>query len=67
MGPFMKSYWSMIAALTIILVWNGLLIWTGCYKCKTPDCSELPPGGDYPNEQVSKRVIDAGGERGKRP
>lgn len=43
------------AKRTIVVVILNLACW-GCYKCRTPDCRELPPGGEYP----PARLIDAG-------
>lgn len=32
----------------IALLLIALIALSGCYKCRTPDCRELPPGPDYP-------------------
>lgn len=61
----LKSYWPLVASLTIMLLWQATMILGGCYKCKTPDCSELPPGGGYPSEATPKLVLDAGLEGGR--
>lgn len=44
--------------ITFVLV-VALVSLSACYKCKQPDCSDLPPGGDYPGEPPM-RVRDGG-------
>lgn len=36
------------AAWTLLISIEVGSRWVGCYKCKTPQCTELPDNTDYP-------------------
>ena len=49
----------MMRVLVVVLALLAVLFLVQCYKCRTPDCSELPPGGEYPDQPTARR-LDAG-------